>query len=161
MTSGRANGTVGPAAPVGAGSGTDERFGPDFRRWRANDRPNGVVDLRERVQGWMRSCYYKPGCRSAAGGGGEVEEAGRFGQVECGEDDLLAGGERGALGDLAVAGGIGFTVSLLVGELSFESGSAQATHVKTAVLLASLTAAALGGALLAWRGHRAQRKVRQ
>ncbi len=62
---------------------------------------------------------------------------------------------------VSVVAGIGFTVSLLIGELSFESGSAQATHVKTAVLLASLTAAALGGALLAWRGHRAQRQRRQ
>src|SRR4051794_8926767 len=39
-------------------------------------------------------------CRSAAGGGGEVEEAGWFGQVQGGEDRLVPGGEGGTLGDL-------------------------------------------------------------
>ena len=47
--------------------------------------------------------------------------------------------------------GVGFTVSLLIGELSFEPGSPQSEHVKAAILIGSLTAAALGGALLTWR----------
>src|SRR3954447_20997339 len=57
-------------------------------------------------------------CRSAAGGGGEVEEAGWFGQVQGGEDRLVPGGEGGTLGDLAVAGGEGdqmHPVELLAG----------------------------------------------
>jgi NhaA family Na+:H+ antiporter len=49
--------------------------------------------------------------------------------------------------------GVGFTVSLLIGELSFDPGSTQSEHVKAAVLLGSLTAAALGGALLTWRSR--------
>ncbi|MGE9807288.1 Na+/H+ antiporter NhaA [Janibacter sp. G1551] len=57
---------------------------------------------------------------------------------------------------LALLTGIGFTVSLLVGELSFGAGSAQDDHVKVAVLAGSLLAALLGGAVLrvrnaAWR----------
>ena len=58
---------------------------------------------------------------------------------------------------VSVVGGIGFTVSLLIGELSFAAGSPQADHVKAAILLASLTAAGLGGALLTWRGRRSRR----
>ncbi len=45
--------------------------------------------------------------------------------------------------------GIGFTVSLLIGELSFRG--ARGDEVKMAVLLASLIAAALGSLLLIWR----------
>ena len=52
---------------------------------------------------------------------------------------------------VSVVAGIGFTVSLLIGELSFEPGSPQAEHAKAAVLLASATAAALGAVLLTWR----------
>jgi hypothetical protein len=47
------------------------------------------------------------GRRSVAGGGGEVEEPRRFGQVEGGEDRLVPSGERRALGDRAVADGEG------------------------------------------------------
>jgi NhaA family Na+:H+ antiporter len=56
--------------------------------------------------------------------------------------------------DVAAVGllaGIGFTVSLLVGELAFGAGSAHDQHLKVAILLASATAAVLGGAALAWR----------
>ena len=45
--------------------------------------------------GCLGTCYYagrRPG--SVAGGDGEVEEPGRFGQLERGEDGLLPGGER-------------------------------------------------------------------
>ncbi len=55
---------------------------------------------------------------------------------------------------VSVVAGIGFTVSLLIGELSFDPGTAQAEHVKAAVLLASVTAAVLGAVLLSWRTRR-------
>ncbi|WP_454050696.1 Na+/H+ antiporter NhaA [Cellulomonas sp. Marseille-Q8402] len=63
--------------------------------------------------------------------------------------------------DVAAVGllaGIGFTVSLLIGELAFGPDSAHDAHLKVAILLASTTAAVLGGAALAWRDrqHRAR-----
>ncbi|GIG21389.1 Na(+)/H(+) antiporter NhaA [Cellulomonas chitinilytica] len=54
---------------------------------------------------------------------------------------------------VGLVGGIGFTVSLLVGELAFGEGSAHDEHVVVAVLAASLVAALLGGAAL-WRRDR-------
>src|SRR3954451_2168945 len=66
-----------------------------------------MVDLRKRRQAGMGSCYYRLAGPVSSRWGCEVEEAGRFGQVEGGEDGLVPGGERGALGDLAVAGGEG------------------------------------------------------
>ncbi|MDX3234223.1 Na+/H+ antiporter NhaA [Streptomyces sp. ME03-5709C] len=56
---------------------------------------------------------------------------------------------------LAVLGGIGFTVALLIGELAFPPG--QAEHVKAAVLVASLAAACLASLLL----HRRNRLYRR
>ncbi len=55
---------------------------------------------------------------------------------------------------VGVVAGIGFTVALLIGELSFDEGSPHAEHVKAAILLGSLTAAVLGALLLRWRGSR-------
>jgi NhaA family Na+:H+ antiporter len=55
---------------------------------------------------------------------------------------------------VAALGGIGFTVSLLIGDLAFGAGSARDDHVKAAVLLASGLAAMLGAGLLSWRGRR-------
>ena len=49
---------------------------------------------------------------------------------------------------LAMMAGIGFTVSLLIGELAFGPGSDRDDHVKIAVLAGSVLAAALSGALL-------------
>jgi NhaA family Na+:H+ antiporter len=49
---------------------------------------------------------------------------------------------------LAVLGGIGFTVSLLIGELSYGQGSLRDSHVKVAVLTGSLLAAVIAGAIL-------------
>jgi NhaA family Na+:H+ antiporter len=49
---------------------------------------------------------------------------------------------------LAMLGGIGFTVSLLIGELAFGLGSERDDHVKVAVLAGSLLAALLAGILL-------------
>ncbi|WP_128976083.1 Na+/H+ antiporter NhaA [Streptomyces roseicoloratus] len=53
---------------------------------------------------------------------------------------------------LAVLAGIGFTVALLLGELSF-TDPAQIEHVKAAVLLGSVTAAALAAVLLRRRNR--------
>jgi Na+:H+ antiporter, NhaA family len=55
---------------------------------------------------------------------------------------------------VSVVAGIGFTVSLLIGELSFEPGSSQAEHAKAAVLMGSAAAALLGALMLTWRTHR-------
>lgn len=52
---------------------------------------------------------------------------------------------------LGLVGGIGFTVSLLIGALAFGEGSARDDHVRAAILVGSLTAAALGATVLALR----------
>jgi Na+:H+ antiporter, NhaA family len=49
---------------------------------------------------------------------------------------------------LALLGGIGFTVSLLIGELAFGAGSERDDHVKVAVLIGSLLAATLASVVL-------------
>lgn len=54
---------------------------------------------------------------------------------------------------LSVLGGIGFTVALLVAELSFGLGTAHDDHAKVGVLVGSLLAALLGGAVLAVRNR--------
>jgi Na+:H+ antiporter, NhaA family len=54
---------------------------------------------------------------------------------------------------MALLGGIGFTVSLLIGELAFGPGSARDEHVKVGVLLGSLAAAALATAVLRARNR--------
>ena len=55
---------------------------------------------------------------------------------------------------MSFVAGIGFTVSLLVGELAYGSSSVADEHVKIGVLLGSLIAAVIGGAILALRGRR-------
>lgn len=55
------------------------------------------------------------------------------------------------VGAVGLVAGIGFTVSLLIGELAFGEGSAHDEHLTVAILLASTTAAVLGGSALAWR----------
>jgi NhaA family Na+:H+ antiporter len=67
--------------------------------------------------------------------------------------------------DIAAVGllaGIGFTVSLLIGELAFGAGSPHDEHLKVAILLASTTAAVLGGVALALRDrqHREHARTR-
>jgi Na+:H+ antiporter, NhaA family len=52
---------------------------------------------------------------------------------------------------LALLSGIGFTVSLLIGELAFGTGSAADAHVKIGVLTASLLAALLATVVLRYR----------
>lgn len=64
-----------------------------------------------------------------------------------------------ALGWVDVVGvgflaGIGFTVSLLVAELSFAAGTVASDHAKVGIFVASLTAAVLGGILLTARNRR-------
>jgi Na+:H+ antiporter, NhaA family len=54
---------------------------------------------------------------------------------------------------LAVLSGVGFTVSLLIGELAFGIGSDAADRVKVAVLLGSLTAAVLATVVLRLRNR--------
>ena len=53
--------------------------------------------------------------------------------------------------------GIGFTVSLLIAELSFAPGSAEADTAKVAILAASVVAAALAAAVLAARNRQYKR----
>jgi NhaA family Na+:H+ antiporter len=55
---------------------------------------------------------------------------------------------------LALLGGIGFTVSLLVGELAFGAGSDRDEHVKVGVLVGTLTAALLAAIVLRLRNRR-------
>lgn len=62
----------------------------------------------------------------------------------------------GDLTGMSFLAGIGFTVSLLVGELAFGASSVADEHVKIGVLVGSLTAAVLGGAVLASRNRRAK-----
>lgn len=59
---------------------------------------------------------------------------------------------------LAMLSGVGFTVSLLIGELAFGSGSAREAHVKVAVLTGSLLAALLATPVLRLR-NRAYRRI--
>ena len=54
---------------------------------------------------------------------------------------------------LSFVAGIGFTVSLLIGELSFGTGSASDDHVKVGVLAGSLIAAAFGAGFLSIRNR--------
>ena len=54
---------------------------------------------------------------------------------------------------LSILGGIGFTVSLLIGELAFGSGSERDDAVKVAVLAGSVLAALLGSVVLVLRNR--------
>ncbi len=55
---------------------------------------------------------------------------------------------------MSFVAGIGFTVSLLIGELAFGAESLSGEHVKIGVLLGSLIAAAIGAAILITRSRR-------
>jgi NhaA family Na+:H+ antiporter len=52
---------------------------------------------------------------------------------------------------LSMMAGVGFTVSLLIGELAFGVGSDRDNHVKVAVLAGSVVAAALAAVILRLR----------
>ncbi|WP_050722347.1 Na+/H+ antiporter NhaA [Microbacterium sp. GCS4] len=58
---------------------------------------------------------------------------------------------------MSFVAGIGFTVSLLIGELAFGSASVADEHVKIGVLTGSLVAALIGGTILAIRSGRYRR----
>jgi len=58
---------------------------------------------------------------------------------------------------LSLLGGIGFTVSLLIGELAFGAGTGRDDHVKVAVLAGTLVAALLAAVVLRVRNRRYQR----
>jgi NhaA family Na+:H+ antiporter len=58
---------------------------------------------------------------------------------------------------LALLAGIGFTVSLLIGELAFGAGSERDAHVKIGVLLGSLLSALLATVVLRIRNHHYRR----
>ncbi|GAA1520816.1 Na+/H+ antiporter NhaA [Nocardioides humi] len=61
---------------------------------------------------------------------------------------------------VSLLAGIGFTVSLLIGELAFGQGSERDEHVKVGVLLGSLTAVVLAAAVLRLR-NRVYRRVHE
>ncbi|MDQ1295867.1 MAG: Na+:H+ antiporter, NhaA family [Actinomycetota bacterium] len=54
---------------------------------------------------------------------------------------------------VALLGGVGFTVSLLIGELAFGAGTVRSDRVTVAVLLGSVLAAVLAGIVLRRRHH--------
>jgi len=54
---------------------------------------------------------------------------------------------------MAMLGGIGFTVSLLIGDLAYGAGSVHDDHVKVGVLCGSVLAAALAAVVLRWRNR--------
>ncbi|MDQ0617617.1 Na+/H+ antiporter NhaA [Arthrobacter globiformis] len=58
---------------------------------------------------------------------------------------------------LSLLAGVGFTVSLLIAELSFGSGSTKDDHAKVAILAGSLTAAALAAVVLKARNRHYRR----
>jgi NhaA family Na+:H+ antiporter len=58
---------------------------------------------------------------------------------------------------LALLGGLGFTVSLLIGELAFGVGSERDDHVKVGVLVGTVTAALLATVVLRLRNRRYRR----
>ncbi|MGY1830801.1 Na+/H+ antiporter NhaA [Geodermatophilus sp. SYSU D01180] len=58
---------------------------------------------------------------------------------------------------MALLGGIGFTVSLLIGELAFGAGSERDDHVKVGVLVGTLASALLASVVLRLRNRRYRR----
>ncbi|HEY8717498.1 Na+/H+ antiporter NhaA [Pengzhenrongella sp.] len=54
---------------------------------------------------------------------------------------------------VSVVAGVGFTVSLLIGALSFDATSPHSDHIKAAVLVGSVASAALGAILLTCRSR--------
>ena len=67
----------------------------------------------------------------------------RFTRAEL-DDDLTWGDVLG----VSLLAGIGFTVSLLIGDLAFGAGSARDNHIKIAVLAGSVISALLAGVVL-------------
>ncbi len=61
---------------------------------------------------------------------------------------------------LSLLAGIGFTVSLLIGELAFGTGGIRDDHVKVGILVGSATSAVLAAALLGVR-NRTYRRIEE
>lgn len=78
----------------------------------------------------------------------------RFTRADPGE-----GVEWPDVAGMAVLGGIGFTVSLLIGELAFGPDSARDDHVTIAVLTGSLASALIGATLLRLRNREHRRRA--
>jgi len=55
---------------------------------------------------------------------------------------------------MSFVAGIGFTVSLLIGELAYGTGSAEEDVMKVGVLLGSLISALIGATILVTHGRR-------
>jgi NhaA family Na+:H+ antiporter len=72
--------------------------------------------------------------------------------------DLNEGLTWSDVAGLSLLGGVGFTVSLLIGELAYGPNSARDEHVKVAVLVGSILAAALAAVVLRFR-NRAHRRM--
>jgi NhaA family Na+:H+ antiporter len=72
----------------------------------------------------------------------------RFTSAELDEDLSWAD-----VAGLSLLAGVGFTVSLLIGDLAYGAGTERADHVKVAVLVASLIAAVLAGIVLRVRNR--------
>ena len=62
---------------------------------------------------------------------------------------------------VCLLGGIGFTVSLLIGELAFGAGSVRDDHVKVGVLTGSLLSALLAAGVLRLRNRTYRRLYEQ
>ncbi|MGS2619809.1 Na+/H+ antiporter NhaA [Micromonospora sp. LZ34] len=77
----------------------------------------------------------------------------RFTRAELDEDITWTD-----LSGVALLAGVGFTVSLLIGELAFGPGSAAGDHVRTAVLTGSVVSALLASAVLV-RRNAAYRRI--
>ena len=77
----------------------------------------------------------------------------RFTRAEL-DDDL----EWSDVFGISLLAGIGFTVSMLIGELAYGPGSAREEHVKLAVLVGSVIAAGLAGVVLS-RRNRVYRQI--
>ena len=77
----------------------------------------------------------------------------RFTRAEL-DDDL----EWSDVFGISLLAGIGFTVSLLIGELAYGPGSARDEHVKLAVLVGSTIAASLAAVVLL-RRNRVYRQI--
>ena len=73
---------------------------------------------------------------------------------------LATGLGWGDVGAVGLLGGIGFTVSLLVGELAFGPGSEKEEHVVVAIIVASAVAAILGAIALIQRDRHHARESR-
>ena len=58
---------------------------------------------------------------------------------------------------LSLLAGVGFTVSLLIGELAFGAGSVRDEHTQVGVLVGTVAAALLAGVLLRMRNRRYRR----